>query len=77
MALIGAKVLGALGLSPNGWNQSRNFPVFFPVNKGIFERGEQFAQGLRPPPASLGHSLSGHSFPRNNDFARRKAANAT
>ena len=43
MALVGAKRLAALGLSPNGWNRSRNFPVFFPVNRKSYA-GEQFAQ---------------------------------
>ena len=70
MALIGAKRLGNLGLSPNGWNQSRNFPVFFPVSRDLPWRKVRVR--LRPPPASLRNSLSVQPISESIEFAARK-----
>src|ERR1700685_730409 len=45
MALMGAKRLGILGLSPDGWNQSHNFPVFFAVNREPGAAGRLRSEG--------------------------------
>jgi hypothetical protein len=77
MALIGAKRLGALGLSPNGWNQSRNFPVFFPVIvTGNFNAENQFAQACVHRQTVLEILSPGSHCQQSIEFAGRKAENA-
>ena len=54
-------------------NREFQFPVLFPDNGNLV--GERVRARLRPPPTSLGHSLSDQPLPKNIEFAGRNAAN--